>query len=47
MSDNHEEYLIDVVDIHKSFGELQVLKGVSSHIKKGEVVSLIDRKSVV
>ena len=41
MSDNHAEYLIDVVDIHKSFGELQVLKGVSSHIKKGEVVSLI------
>ena len=41
MSDNHNEYLIDVVDVHKSFGELQVLKGVNEHISKGEVVSII------
>ena len=41
MSDNHNEYLIDVVDLHKSFGELQVLKGVNEHIGKGEVVSII------
>jgi len=38
---NHNEYLIDVVDLHKSFGELQVLKGVNEHIGKGEVVSII------
>ena len=41
MSDNHNEYLIDVVDLHKSFGELQVLKGVNEHISKGEVISII------
>ena len=41
MSANHNEYLIDVVDLHKSFGELQVLKGVNEHISKGEVVSII------
>jgi len=38
---NHNEYLIDVVDLHKSFGELQVLKGVNEHISKGEVISII------
>ena len=41
MSANHNEYLIDVVDLHKSFGDLKVLKGVTEHIKKGEVVSII------
>ena len=41
MSANHNEYLIDVVDLHKSFGKLQVLKGVNEHISKGEVVSII------
>ena len=41
MSANHNEYLIDVVNLHKSFGELQVLKGVNEHISKGEVVSII------
>ncbi len=33
--------MIKVEDIHKSFGELEVLKGVSEHIRKGEVVSVI------
>ena len=37
----NSNYLIDVSDLHKSFGELQVLKGVSEHISKGEVVSII------
>lgn len=41
MNANHNEYLIDVVDLHKSFGELQVLKGVNEHISKGEVISII------
>ena len=41
MNTNHNEYLIDVVDLHKSFGELQVLKGVNEHISKGEVISII------
>ena len=34
-------YLIEVSDLHKSFGQLKVLKGVSEHISKGEVVSII------
>ena len=34
-------YLIEVSDLHKSFGELKVLMGVSEHISKGEVVSII------
>ena len=38
---NDENQLIQVVDLHKSFGNLQVLKGVTEHISKGEVVSVI------
>ena len=33
--------MIKTVDLRKSFGELQVLKGVSQTIEKGEVVSVI------
>ncbi|MGM9604740.1 MAG: amino acid ABC transporter ATP-binding protein [Faecousia sp.] len=33
--------MIKTVDLHKSFGPLQVLKGVSETIEKGEVVSII------
>ena len=33
--------LIKTVDLHKSFGKLQVLKGVSETICQGEVVSII------
>ena len=33
--------MIKVENLHKSFGELEVLRGVSEHIKKGEVVSVI------
>ena len=39
VSANNE--LICVEDLHKSFGNLQVLKGVSEKIYKGEVVSII------
>lgn len=35
------EALIQVVDLHKKFGDLEVLKGVSEEIHKGEVVSII------
>lgn len=35
------EHLIEVKDIYKSFGSLQVLKGVTEHISQGEVVSVI------
>ena len=37
----NSNYLIEVSDLHKSFGELKVLKGVSEHDSKGEVVSII------
>lgn len=33
--------MIKVENLHKSFGKLEVLKGVSEHIKKGEVVTVI------
>ena len=33
--------MIDIKDIRKSFGSLQVLKGISLHIEKGEVVSIV------
>ena len=33
--------MIKTVDLHKSFGELHVLKGVSQTVEKGEVVSII------
>lgn len=33
--------MIKVVELHKYFGDLEVLKGVNNHIKKGEVVCVI------
>lgn len=33
--------MIKVNDLHKYFGKLEVLKGVTSHIRKGEVVVVI------
>lgn len=33
--------MITVRDIHKSFGNLEVLKGIDLHIGKGEVVSIV------
>lgn len=33
--------MIDIKNINKSFGELQVLKGIDLHIDKGEVVSIV------
>ena len=35
--------MIKVKDIHKSFGSLEVLKGVDLEIKKGEIVSIIGK----
>lgn len=36
-----KEKLIEVIDLYKSFGDLQVLKGISQTIYKGEVISII------
>jgi polar amino acid transport system ATP-binding protein len=33
--------VIRIENLHKSFGELKVLKGISEHIRPGEVVSVI------
>ena len=33
--------MIDIKGITKSFGSLQVLKGIDLHINKGEVVSIV------
>ena len=33
--------MIDIKNIKKSFGSLQVLKGIDLHIDKGEVVSIV------
>ena len=33
--------MIKAHDIHKSFGALEVLKGISLHVKHGEVVSIV------
>ena len=38
---------LEVKHIQKKFGKLQVLKDVSMSVEHGEIVSIIDRKSVV
>ncbi len=41
MSDNRTQPLIQVQDLGKSFGELQVLKGISVDIHQGDVVFVV------
>ena len=36
--------MIEIRNITKSFGSLQVLKGISLHINKGEVVSMVRQR---
>lgn len=33
--------MIKVIDLHKSFGKLEVLKGINNEIRQGEVISII------
>jgi polar amino acid transport system ATP-binding protein len=35
------EALIETIDLHKNFGDLEVLKGINETIHKGEVVTII------
>ncbi len=39
--ESDSEVLIEVKDLRKSFGEHEVLKGISATIRKGEVISII------
>lgn len=41
MTDAADNKLIDVIDLKKSFGELEVLKGISVTINKGDIVCVI------
>jgi len=36
-----DEPIISIKDVHKSFGELEVLKGISLDVMKGEVICII------
>ncbi|MBP5735780.1 MAG: amino acid ABC transporter ATP-binding protein, partial [Candidatus Methanomethylophilaceae archaeon] len=33
--------MLKVNDLHKYFGELEVLKGISTEVRKGEVVAVV------
>ena len=37
----HEGAAIDVIQLHKSFGDLKVLEGIDFHVEDGEVVCVI------
>jgi lipoprotein-releasing system ATP-binding protein len=39
--DDNINGMIDIKDIKKSFGNLQVLKGIDLHINKGQIVSIV------
>ncbi len=38
---NSSEYMLRVTDIHKRFGDLQVLSGISFEVHRGEVLAII------
>ena len=41
MKNNGKEVMLEVKNIYKNFGDLEVLKGVSTEVDKGEVISII------
>ncbi|HCP35120.1 MAG TPA: hypothetical protein DIT94_12065, partial [Deltaproteobacteria bacterium] len=36
-----EQPIVSLKDVHKSFGDLEVLKGISFDVMKGEVICII------
>ena len=34
--------MINITNLYKNFGDLEVLKNISTEIKKGEIISIID-----
>ena len=40
-TNNNNSNIIQVVDLYKNFGKLEVLKGITTEIKVGEVVVVI------
>lgn len=41
MQSSNQDLVIEALDIHKAYGDLEILKGVSLQVKRGEVVVLI------
>ncbi len=41
MSDSNKDAVLEIKDIFKSFGDLEVLKGINLEVKRGEVVAVI------
>ena len=41
MLNENKEVMLEVKNIFKNFGDLEVLKGVSTEVDKGEVISII------
>ena len=41
MSDKANDNVLYIKDIHKSFDNLEVLKGINMQVKRGEVVAVI------
>lgn len=41
MSDANKDTVLEIRDIHKSFGDLEVLKGINMQVQRGEVVAVI------
>ncbi len=39
--ENRRSPMLELVDIHKSFGDVEVLKGISSSIEKGELLTFV------
>ena len=41
MPDTEKDIVLEITDVHKSFGDLEVLKEISLDVERGEVVVVI------